>query len=384
MKDDKQPLELENEESTICGEKGNAHSNEPEPRCSQFKRICWVLFIGQTLAILSALSGICAGLLVTVGVNLPLAQNIPHYATLTITFTAIHMIRRCIASRSSVTFKNPEDKVTGKQCDRNTVLKIATYLAAGITDIHGIWATVIAYRFTNVASIQLLNCLSIPTSMFTSYLLLYYRYSWTHYLGAFICVLGAGMMVGADVLASNNNRIDNFSESSAFSSQQQVVIGDLLAITGAVLYGISSSFQEYITCKFGITSYLSWCTLISAVCCATYSAALEHTQLTEIMLFGTINGNSIPTLAILYCVGYAISMFCQDALMAYTITHISAVLINLSLLSTSVYGLVAGILLFHLRFHFLYFIAFGVIFTGLVLFAVRTARRAHLTNDSGG
>ncbi|KAA3679761.1 solute carrier family 35, member F1/2, partial [Paragonimus westermani] len=376
--------ELENEESTICGEKGNAHSNEPEPRCSQFKRICWVLFIGQTLAILSALSGICAGLLVTVGVNLPLAQNIPNYTILAITFTVIHLIRRCIASRSSVTSKHPEEKVTGKQCDRNTVLNIATYLAAGITDIHGIWATVIAYRFTNVASIQLLNCLSIPTSMFTSYLLLYYRYSWTHYLGAFICVLGAGMMVGADVLASNNNRIDNFSESSAFSSQQQVVIGDLLAITGAVLYGISSSFQEYITCKFGVTSYLSWCTLISAVCCATYSAALEHTQLTEIMLFGTINGNSIPTLAILYCVGYAISMFCQDALMAYTITHISAVLINLSLLSTSVYGLVAGILLFHLRFHFLYFIAFGVIFTGLVLFAVRTARRAHLTNDSGG
>ncbi|KAF5406085.1 hypothetical protein PHET_00379 [Paragonimus heterotremus] len=384
MKDDKRPLELENEELTICDENENAHSNQPELRNSQFKRICWTLFIGQILAILSALGGICAGLLARVGVNLPLAQNIPHYATLAITFTTIHLIRRYVTARSSIIFKDSDNEVVSRKCDRDAVLKSATYLAAGISDMHGVWATVAAYRFTNVASIQLLNCLSIPTSMLMSYFLLCYRYSWTHYLGALICVLGAGTMVGADVLASNNNKINNFNKSSVFSNQQEVIIGDLLAITGAVLYGVSSGFQEYITCRFGVTSYLSWCTLISAVCCAIYSAGLEHTQLTEIMFFGTIDGHSIPNLAILYCVGYAVSMFCQDALMAYTITHISAVLINLSLLSTGVYGLAAGILLFHLRFHFLYFIAFSVIFAGLVLFAVRKARYINSTDDSGG
>ncbi|KAF8568342.1 hypothetical protein P879_08339 [Paragonimus westermani] len=184
-------------------------------------------------------------------------------------------------------------------------------------------------------------------------------------------------MVTADVLASNQYPLDSYNltiNGATMDATRAIVLGDMLAIVGAILYGVSSVLQEYIIQKERATTYLTWCMLVSAVISAIYCAALEHVQLTEIVNSVTIHGQRLPRIAIAYFAGYVASMFFLDTLMAFTITRVSAVLINLSLLAADVYSLVAGLFLFHLKFHHLYFVSFALIITGLVFYAARNAK----------
>jgi len=43
------------------------------------------------------------------------------------------------------------------------------------------------------------------------------------------------------------------------------VLGDLLCLTGAVLYGVSNVFQEYLVCRFGSLQYLAAIGLLGSI-----------------------------------------------------------------------------------------------------------------------
>ncbi|KAF5406084.1 Solute carrier family 35 member F2 [Paragonimus heterotremus] len=350
-----------------------------QTKCEKCKHICLSLLIGQSLALLLGASGVCAALLARVNISLPLAQNLPHYTLLAVIFGSVTICRCCRQAylSSSSAGISPERNSDPVAHGLGRFKRGALFILAGVVDIHAYWATLAAYAYTNVTSIQLLDCLSIPISMLLSFFLLSYRYLWTHYVGAVICIVGACVMVTADVLASNQYPMDTYNltiNGVIMDATQAIVLGDMLAIIGAILYGVSSVLQEYIIQKERATTYLTWCMLVAAMISAIYCAALEHVQLTEIINSVTIHGQRLPRIAIAYFAGYVASMFFLDTLMAFTITRVSAVLINLSLLAADVYSLVAGLFLFHLKFHHLYFVSFALIITGLVFYAVRNAK----------
>jgi solute carrier family 35 protein F1/2 len=58
-------------------------------------------------------------------------------------------------------------------------------------------------------SLQLLDCFGIPVLMALSWFILRARYKVIHFIAVFVCLLGVGTMVGADILAG---REDNSGE----------------------------------------------------------------------------------------------------------------------------------------------------------------------------
>ncbi|CAL8088125.1 unnamed protein product [Calicophoron daubneyi] len=355
--------------------------DEDKRKCRNLKEILLALFVGQLLAGFLGASGVCAALLAQVGVSLPLSQNLCHYSLIALIFGLTRLVLCRVRSKRNVDLESIEMKDQNvenfiEKPKRKIDPRWFLYITTGIVDMHAFWATLAAYAYTNVTSIQLLDCLGIPTSMVLSCFFLRYRYCWTHYLGAFVCLVGACMMIGADVIGAQETElaINGTTSEITQNTQTEVVIGDMLAVGGAVLFGISSVLQEYLTTSYGSTEYLAWFGLVAAVLSAIYSGAVENKQLTELFFNGQSDGKAIPSVAVLYYLGYSGSMFFLVSITAYTIVHLSAVLINLSLLTADAYGLIAGILLFHVPFHYLFFVAFSLIISGVILFAIRDAK----------
>ena len=55
-----------------------------------------------------------------------------------------------------------------------------------------------------ISYFQLLDCFTIPTVLFLSWLILKVKYKLVHIVGVLICLGGVGALVGADVLTNKN------------------------------------------------------------------------------------------------------------------------------------------------------------------------------------
>ncbi|CAH8437005.1 unnamed protein product [Dicrocoelium dendriticum] len=351
-----------------------------EPRCAKIKRVTLIILFGQLLSIFIAGMGVCVTLLTQNGVNLPTAQVLPHYSLMALMFGSYRVYVYCRQKRLPSPL-NP----TGDIVNRTTVEKLATAKSwllcatAGVIDVHSTWATLTAYKYTNMVSAQVLDCVGIPTTVVLSFFILKHRYKWTHYVGISVSLVGTAMMITADVLVAPVNPFQP--QFTGDDAKRNVIIGDLLAITGGILYGMSSVIQEYATSNYGASTYLSRATLFSAVLSAVYCAGLEHNHLTALLFTGYLSGRKIPYEAVYYYLGYLAAMFGQDTLTAFTIKRTTAAFLNLSLLTSDVYGLGAGIWLFGTKFHYLFFIAFSIIITGVIIFSLRRPEEA--TKESG-
>ncbi|CAH8608135.1 unnamed protein product [Heterobilharzia americana] len=135
--------------------------------------------------------------------------------------------------------------------------RLSLYSIIGIIDVHANWSIVSAYAYTTVTSIQLLDCITIPTVVFLSYFFLYYRYTWNHYLAIILCLVGATGMVLTDyfipstsftvvnVTRMHDNLLNNTVTNQLFTPQE-MVFGDFLVIIGGVAYAASNVLQQYL------------------------------------------------------------------------------------------------------------------------------------------
>uniref|UniRef100_A0A8C9PTB8 Solute carrier family 35 member F2 n=1 Tax=Spermophilus dauricus TaxID=99837 RepID=A0A8C9PTB8_SPEDA len=128
------------------------------------------------------------------------------------------------------------------------------YILLGLADVEANYTIVRAYQYTTLTSVQLLDCFGIPVLMALSWFVLRARYRVIHFIAVFVCLLGVGTMVGADILAG---RDDN--------SGSDVLIGDLLVLLGASLYAVSNVCEEYIVKKLSRQEFLGMVGLFGTI-----------------------------------------------------------------------------------------------------------------------
>ncbi|KAF8571959.1 hypothetical protein P879_02199 [Paragonimus westermani] len=336
---------------------------------SGFSRIRFALIpilLGQVLAGLIAVTAICSTFLANSGISLPLTQNLLHYIVLSVCYICVRLVRqRCYATQTQSTVQTDVYK-------RSRLFRVFLYVLAGLIDAHANWSIVAAYRFTTVTSIQLLDCLAIPAAMLFSFLFLRHRFLWTHYVATVVCLIGAGGMVAADVLANPSPTpvFPNASLTNSTSPQApNVILGDILVILGSIAYAASNVLQQYLVVCFGILDFLIYAGISAVVPTAVYTVIFERDDVSH--LFSP--SSELNYLLIIGClVGYVLAMFLLYSLMPYVLAKTSAVLVNLSLLTADVYALLLGIYLFHYKFHILYVLCFVVILFGVGLYTSRT------------
>nr|CAD7437529.1 unnamed protein product [Timema bartmani] len=141
------------------------------------------IILGQVMSVLLCIMATCSHYLNNKYlVVLPTGQNFLHYALL------------CIIYTTWLACRNGERGLV-------SVLRLRgwRYLLVALVDVEANYLLGMAYQFTTLTSIQLLDCVSIPTVLALSCILLKVRYKIVHIVGISLCLMGVGCLVWADI-----------------------------------------------------------------------------------------------------------------------------------------------------------------------------------------
>lgn len=191
--------------------------------------------------------------------------------------------------------------------------------------MEGNYLVVKAYEYTSMLSAALLDSWSTPVCLILSFIFMRVRYRWVQYAGVFVALCGMGMLVGSDAMTG-----------STFMASDPVK-GNLFCILGATFYGISNTSVEYLSRKHPIYEVNGMFTLFAAIINLVQMVILERNE------FSAFVNNSY---AIALVIVYTICMFILYSLAPVLFRWGSAVLYNLSLLTSDFYSLIFGLGLF--------------------------------------
>ncbi|KIM69264.1 hypothetical protein SCLCIDRAFT_19882 [Scleroderma citrinum Foug A] len=234
------------------------------------------------------------------------------------------------------------------------------YFGLILLDFEGGFLYVKAFGYTDLMSCALLDAWNIPVCMFVCWLLIGVRYHWTQILGVLVCVAGLGLLVVSDVVTNKNGEAHRRGE------------GDGFMIAAATLYGTANALEEVFVRKSPIYEVLGQMGMWGMIVSATQASILEHKLWSEAVwnqkTFELLAGYSI-----MVPIGYTIQMkFFRLASSPY---------FNLNLLTSDFYSLLFGLLLFHYRPYWLYFVAFSVVICGLIVYFCHATPEEQGKND---
>ncbi|KAI8371490.1 solute carrier family 35 member SLC35F1/F2/F6 [Radiomyces spectabilis] len=223
------------------------------------------------------------------------------------------------------------------------------YFILGLIDVEGNYFVVKSYQYTSLLSAMLLDCWSTPVCMILSFLFLKVRYKWVQYVGVFIALCGLGMLVGSDVMTDKNY------------AAADAVKGDLFCLLGATLYGFSNVGEEIMARKHPLYEVIGMFTFFATFINFVQLMILERSEFASFVNQGE---------AIAMVIVYTCCMFVLYSLAPVMFRLGSAVLYNLSLLTSDFYGLIFGLGLFGYKVTFLYPIAYVVIIIGIAIYHI--------------
>lgn len=199
------------------------------PGASQVQETSWWkavllskrLVLGQVVSFAVSSTGVFTTLLVNQDRSFPLLQSASAYLWISILFVPTYaiMLRRL----------REQPPHHGAFRNFEPLSRLWRYPLIAVVDLEANYVVVKAYQYTDMTSVQLLDCCTIPFVMVLSYVFLRVRYTRYHAIGAFIAVAGLGLLIGLDA--------DGLSRSASASNP---LLGDLLCIVSSACYAISN------------------------------------------------------------------------------------------------------------------------------------------------
>jgi solute carrier family 35, member F1/2 len=290
-----------------------------------------VLAIGQVLALCITATNTFSSFLVQNGTSIPAFQTIFNYILLFLVYTSVSLAKYGPKKYAMIVLKDGWK-----------------YFILSFLDVEGNYFTVLAYRYTNILSAQLLNFWSIVCVVIISFFVLRVRYKLFQVIGILVCCGGMGILLASDHITGSNG-----------GPGEDMLKGDLFGLLGATCYGLSNVFEEWFVSKrpmYEVLSFLGlWGMLINGVQAAIFDR--------ESFQSATWNGDVIG-----YIVGYTLALTLFYSLAPLILRMASAAFFDISLLTANFWGLIIGIHVFGYVIHFLYPIAFVIIILGLVTY----------------
>ncbi|VDN06941.1 unnamed protein product [Thelazia callipaeda] len=306
------------------------------PCCSNdaVRRTFRNIVYGQILSLCLCGTGVSSQLLSNKEVNTPTAQSFLNYFLLSFIYGSMLVFRKGENSFLTVLRKRGWH-----------------YLLLSVVDVEANYIIVYAYQFSNLTSIQLLDCSTIPVVLLLSWLFLSTRYLLTHIIGVGMCLIGIAVLIWADAL-----------EGKGAIGGSNRVLGDVLCLTGSVLYAVGNISEEFLIKQNNRVEYLGMIGLFGSIISGIQLAVLEHNELASINWSGTI--------VMLYLL-FAACMFLFYSMVSVVVQNSSALMFNLSILTADFYTLLFGLLLFQYEFYWLYIGSFLIIITGSIMYSIR-------------
>jgi len=222
------------------------------------------------------------------------------------------------------------------------------YLIFAFLDVEGNYFTVLAYRYTNILSAQLLNFWSIVCVVLISFFLLRVRYKLFQIIGILVCCGGMGILLASDhIQGTNGGRGEN------------MLKGDLFGLLGATLYGVSNVTEEFLVSKRPMYEVLSFLGICGLCIIGVQAAIFDRHTIEGVVWTGPVIG---------YLVGFTLALTIFYTLAPIILRMASAAFFDISLLTANFWGVIIGIRVFGYVIHFMYPIAFVLIILGLTTY----------------
>jgi solute carrier family 35 protein F1/2 len=324
------------------------------PLGQKLKSLVPTLLIGQMISVLLTGTSIFSGLLSqNHRVNLPSFLSWCNSVLLMVSFGFLYW--RKLRS-SDAEYVQLEEGNT-RRFDRWVLLK---YLILGLCDLEGNTLLILAYRYTSIVSVMFLDAFALPCVYFFGYLL--HRYSAYGGLGGYngknvkwklfgvaLCLLGLTLLVYED------HRTGRFGDNEDTSKWW---LGDMLALTGAILYAVSNVMQEHlIQTRQNPHETLMMMGLVGTVVGGVQWLVFEINVLIAIEWSYTIAG---------LMVGFCLCLFSLYTLTPHLLKRRNgAMMLNLSVLSSDFYGVVLSYLI--LKNQVMLTWGYGVAFSGVLV-----------------
>lgn len=283
--------------------------------------------VGQILSLLVTCSGLTSAVLARSGIDAPTTQSLFNYILLALVYGSLLIYR-------------------GKRIQISWYI----YLLLAFLDVEGNYLAVKAYQYTSITSVMLLDCWTIPCVLLLTWLILKTRYAVSHFVGVAICVGGLVMVIFSDVHAADRS-----------SSGSNVILGDFLVICASMFYAISNVSEEFVVKKVDQVEFLAHIGMFGAVISACQLLLLELDEVRAIHW-------SVSSIAPF--VGFSLSIFAFSSLVPQLLRMNGSTMFNLSLLTSDMWAVAVRALGFHESVDSLYFVAFGLVVVGLVVYAV--------------
>jgi solute carrier family 35 protein F1/2 len=162
-----------------------------------------------------------------------------------------------------------------------------TYAIIAIVDVYAAFFTITAFKYTTITSVILFDALAIHSAMFVSRFFFNRRYVKGHILGVLICTIGIMLNVAVDYEEDKESKgffvgQDNADQQIIAEKYPHKIAGDILAISGGILYGIANTLQEVAVKETTVVEYLGCSCFFASI--VTFSQAML-TEREEIMAF---------------------------------------------------------------------------------------------------
>ncbi|KAH8588643.1 hypothetical protein B0O99DRAFT_524549 [Bisporella sp. PMI_857] len=295
------------------------------------KEFVIVLVLGQILALCITGTNTLSSLLVQKGTSIPAFQTLFNYVLLALIYVPYTIY-----------------KYGARKYFKLLLTDGWKYIILSFFDVEGNYFTVLAYRYTNIMSAQLINFWAIIVVVLVSFFLLKVRYKWTQILGIVICCGGMGMLIGSDHISSD----------SGYYMPTQVK-GDLFCLAGATFYGLTNVAEEWFVSKKPAYEVLGMLGLFGIIINGITASIFDRHSFKGATWDGDVAG---------YIVGYTIILCLFYSLAPIMFRMGSAAFFNISLLTGNFWGVVIGIKVFGYKIYYLYPIAFVLIILGLIVY----------------
>ncbi|KAK7819186.1 solute carrier family 35 member f1 [Quercus suber] len=260
------------------------------------------LGLGQFLSLLITSTGFTSSELAKRGINVPTSQSFLNYLLLAIVYGSIVIYRK-----------------------KALKAKWYYYIPLGLVDVEANYLVVMAYQYTSMTSVMLLDCWSIPSVMVLTWIFLKTKYRFRKIIGVIVCIAGLVLVVFSDVHAGDR---------AGGSNPRK---GDAIVIAGATLYAVSNVSEEFL---------------------------VKNADRVELMaMLGFFGAIALPF------VGFSVAMFLFYSLVPILLKINGSTMLNLSLLTSDMWSVVIRIFAYKEKVDWMYFVAFGAVTVGLVIYS---------------
>ncbi|XP_010930923.2 uncharacterized protein [Elaeis guineensis] len=283
------------------------------------------LVLGQFVSLLITSTGFSSSELSRRGINAPTSQSFLNYLLLAFVYGAFVIHRK-----------------------RRLQIDWYYYLMLAVVDVEANFLVVKAYQYTSLTSVMLLDCWSIPCVIFLTWMFLKTKYGLRKFAGVAICVAGLVCVIFSDVHAGDHEAGSN------------PVKGDMFVIAGSTLYAVSNVSEELLVKKGDRIELMAMLGTFGAVISACQISILERNELKSIHWTA---GAVLPFL------GFALAMFLFYSTVPVILKISGSTMLNLSLLTSDMWAVLIRIFAYHQKVDWMYFIAFGAVAVGLVIYS---------------